>query len=216
VYESAKVLSLAAVADFKAALADFRSEAKSALESAGLEARRMSDWLSHDQVTHWKAEIRRREERVNHALADLNRARICAVFGETPSCLDQKLALKNARASLEEAHDKLRRVGKWQRILEREIDDYQGPAQQLAVVLDGHLVQAGERLARLIDAVADYLATVPPRGPEDAKTASLGPGRAVVAVALCPDDADIESTPGPGALATVAPEVLARFMEGSP
>lgn len=155
--ESAHVRNLDALADAKAALASFRSQAGQGLLASDLEIRRMLEWLSHDQTAYWKAEIRRREDQVTHAKADLNRARIAAVFGDTPQCADQQLALKKAICRLEDARDKLKSVGRWLRVLETEAGDYRGPAQQLQLTLDAHLVQAGELLDRLLLTLEGYV-----------------------------------------------------------
>src|SRR4029078_4340407 len=100
----------ARVDEFGASYAKFGGAARQALLGVELEIRRMLDWLEKDQVAFWKAEIRRREEKVNEAKAALHRKRIAATFGHVVSDTDEIVALRKAKARLEEAETKLKLV----------------------------------------------------------------------------------------------------------
>lgn len=160
-FRSAGVHSIAALRHFREALCNFGAEATSALDAIMVEIHRTQDWLEHDQLKYWQVEIRRRQEAVVNAKAELDRARIAATFGRSPDCTDQKKALLRARQRLEEAEEKLAATKRWGRIVETEVSDFQGPAQQFSNLLAGNLPQALAELDRLSAALEAYLSLPP-------------------------------------------------------
>ncbi len=158
----AGVGSLETLKDFRASLCRFIKEAGDALLSVDLELRRTQEWLQLDRGRYWQAEIGRREEAVLHAKADLSRAKTTAMFGNAAGCTDQKVALRRAQIRLEEAKEKLATVRRWAMVMDREIEDYKGPAQQVSNLLDAELVQAVSRLDQSITALEEYLSLAAP------------------------------------------------------
>jgi hypothetical protein len=170
----AGVGSLEALKDFRAALCRFIKDAGDSLLTVDLELRRALEWLHLDRPKFWQAEIRRREEAVLHAKADLSRARTTAMFGNTAGCTDQKVALRRAQARLQEAEEKLVTVRRWSMTLEREVEDYRGPSQQLSNLLEAELTAAVAQLDQLIDALEAYLSLeAPSTAPSPLTTASM-------------------------------------------
>lgn len=159
----AHVQSLSAIAELRAALLTFEAEARDALCQADLEIRRFLDWLGHDMVKHWQAEIRRREDLVAHAKADLERARLSAAFGDEPDCTDQKVALARAKRRLAEAEEYLRITRRWLPAAEKEARDYRGPTQQLVNFLDAEIPAATSRMERMLAALEGYIAQQAPQ-----------------------------------------------------
>lgn len=174
--QSANVHSIDDLKDFKVAFVKFGEEASQALAAVDVEVRRALDWLSHDQLKFWQQEVRRREDLVNEARMELSRCLISkTASGETPSCYDQKKALERAKLRLEEAREKVEKVKYWTRVVEQEVTDYRGPAQQLGNMIDGELPKAYANLQRIIDSLEAYL-NVPPEldtGPGLAASAAL-------------------------------------------
>ncbi|MCL6501989.1 MAG: hypothetical protein K6T86_04840 [Pirellulales bacterium] len=162
----AHVHALSALAELRAALLTFEAEARDALCQVDLEIRRFLDWLGHDLVKGWQAEIRRREDLVAHAKADLERARLSAAFGDEPDCTDQKIALARAKRRLEEAEELLRVTRRWLPAAEKEAADYRGPTQQLVNFLDADIPAAAARIERMLAALEGYLAQTPPQAAE--------------------------------------------------
>lgn len=158
--QTAHVNSLDALRDWKNALILFEEEARDALCQVELEIRRFVEWLGHDQSKFWQAEVRKREDAVNNAKADLNRARISATFGRTPDCTDQKIALKKAKLRLEEAENSLQAVRRWVPLVDKEVSEYRAPIQQLFTWLDSDLPGALSRLDRMVEALEAYLSPV--------------------------------------------------------
>ncbi|MEX0711108.1 MAG: hypothetical protein WD278_02085, partial [Pirellulales bacterium] len=160
----AGVYSIAALDDFRAALCSVAAEARQALVAVDLEAARMLEWIQEHQVKHWRSELRRRQEAVTNAKADLDRARISAMFGRPADCIDQKRALQRAKLRLEEAEEKIKAVKHWGRLIEQELAEFKGPFQQLDTTLSVALPLAAAELDRLIAALEAYAATPPPGG----------------------------------------------------
>ena len=153
----AKVKSIDVLSDFRVALSKFGSTASQAMAAVDVEIRRTLDWLKHDQVKFWQQEVRRREDAVGEARQDLSRCLISTSAGGTQaSCTDQKVALEKAKKRLDQAREKVEIVKRWGQIVEQEVGDYRGPAQQLTTMLDGDLPRAMALLGAQIDALEAY------------------------------------------------------------
>src|SRR5262245_4245414 len=106
---SARVQSIAVVAEFRAALVQFEHEVRKALDSTGLEVRRGLEWMIEEQPRYWQHQIRVRQDDVLQAKNDLHRCRsMPAPDGHVPSCIEQKKALDKAQRRLREAEEKLK------------------------------------------------------------------------------------------------------------
>lgn len=159
----ARVGSLDVVAEFRAAYAKFGDAARQALLAAEIEIRRMLEWLDKDQTAYWKAEIRRREEKVNQAKGALHRKRITATFGNVAADTDEIIQLRKAQARLEEAEARLKTVRQWYLLIEQEVTEYRGPTQALGNLLDADVPKALALLDRTMQTLESYLAV---RAPE--------------------------------------------------
>ena len=62
---------------------------------------------------------------------------------------------------VEEAEDKIKLVKKWTLIVEQEIIEYRGPAQQLDLLVQSTLLAALEDLDSRINSLEAYLQTAP-------------------------------------------------------
>src|SRR5262245_23042887 len=119
---SAHVQSLAAIADFRAALLQFAHEVRKALDTTGLEVRHGLEWIVDEQPRWWQQQIRKRHDDVLQAKADLHRCRsMPAPNGQTPSCIEQKKALDKAQRRLREAEEKLKLTQQWGRVIDHEV-----------------------------------------------------------------------------------------------
>jgi hypothetical protein len=158
----AQVGSVEVFRDFRAVYSKFGDSARNALVAAELEIRRMLDWLEKDQVAYWKAEIRRREEKVNEAQTALHRKRITAAFGNIAADSEEILMLRRAQAKLAQAEEKLKLVKQWYITVEQEVQEYRGPVQQLSNLLDSGVPLALTSLDRMTDVIESYLAIATP------------------------------------------------------
>ena len=157
--ESARVRSVAALAEFRAALCNFGVDAKEALGTAELEIRRVFDWLDH-QLKFWRAAVRQCEEEVVRAKAELVQRKYSKA--DRRGYTEQELALERAVARLEHARDKVEKTRHWILTLPRAVTEYEGPARQLAGMLDAELTRAAAVLEQKINALEAYVAMAPP------------------------------------------------------
>lgn len=159
---TARVTSIAALREFRLALAKYRSDAAAALIEAESEIQRTLVWLRHDRLSFWQSEHRRRQELLTRAKSDMYRH---IVASDSPrASVDQKKGLERARRQLDEAESKLASIKRSIRILDHELVLYRGEVQGLSGMIESDLVMAESRLERMasdLDAYAQLLAPEP-------------------------------------------------------
>ena len=77
----ARIYSIEALQDFRAALGEFAQKVSSALESAEMEIQRTLQWLKLDQQRYWKVQTRQRREAYTQAML-ISSSRSCPAFTE--------------------------------------------------------------------------------------------------------------------------------------
>ena len=159
--QSARVTAVDAIRDFQAALAGFCEEAREALDAVDMEARRILEWVQHDQLNYWRREVLNRQDELAHAKADLFRRQLARISGQHPDCIEQKEAVWAAQRRLEEAEDKIEKCRQWGRALLQALEEYQGPAHQLAALVEGQPPRSVTFLDQVIATLDAYL-TLPP------------------------------------------------------
>ncbi len=175
--QAARVTSIDALDEFKAAWCRFGTEAGNALANLDLQIRRAFDWLE-DQTTFWKSEIRRREELVVRARGELLQRKYSNRDGRGPGCTDQEIALEKALDSLDEAHTRLRNCKRWNQTLPREVMECQGPARVLTGFLESEFRQGQAVLQQKILALEAYVSLAPPVLPGTGAANSAGQDQA--------------------------------------
>jgi hypothetical protein len=165
----ARVTSIDALRDFRAALSTFRSEAIDALAANDLDIRRAFDWLT-EQRQHWQRAVREFQDEVTHCKAELFRRQTVLPGERVPDCSQQIKALRVAKHKLEHAEERVKACRRWEPALQRAVDEYQGPARQLGGMLDGELPKSAALLERMIASLEAYVAVV--HKPTDAVPAS--------------------------------------------
>lgn len=159
--QSARVESVEALDAFKTALARFGVTAQAALDTAASEIQRTLNWL-HDQLKHWQAEVRRRQEEVGRAKADLVQKRWSPDKRAGKGATEQEIALKRAEQRLSEAEAKVEAVRRWQRLLPEALKEYEGPTRQLAGMVGSDLRHFLALLDAKITALEEYAALAAP------------------------------------------------------
>lgn len=159
---SARVTSIDALKEFRLALANFGEDADAALCSIELEINRFVDWLHYEQMSYWNREVRKRTDKVAEARSDLHKKKLTAMFGNSPSIVDEQVALKRAKVRLEEAEEKVKTVRKWLGIVQHAVNEYEGQAQQLGNVIADDIPRGLAVLGRMIDALEKYTQMAPP------------------------------------------------------
>jgi len=203
----ANVRSVDAIRDFKVSLVNFAEDARVALAAMEMEIRQVRNWLERDQMTYWKAQVKRSHEEIAEARAELHRRQITQMNSDAVSDTDQKEALKKAQRRLRMAEEMVERVKKWVPVLEHALAEYHSQAQPLGDRLSGSLVNSFTLLDRMVAALDQYLATEAPSAPvlpPSATGASAGsaPGSARVAApgeaSAAPAEAPAEDAPADG------------------
>jgi hypothetical protein len=199
---SAGVHSVAALEELKNVVTKFQTEAKEALAVTDMGVNRSLEWFQNDLLKQWQSEYRKREEAVTNARADLERCRMQSFGDRTPDCTDQKVALKKAQVRLEEAEQKIKAVKKWSRVLEEEVGEYRGPAQELGNVIAGELPKAIADLNRMLLALEAYMNLQAPSG----ASVSMAVGNEPASVqSAAPSAAQAAAQPPAGAAPGAAP-----------
>lgn len=117
--DQARISNLDAIEAFRAALIVFISKTRQSLEMAQDAVRKNRAWLQTEQPAFWAAQIKARQKRLDQANAELMSARM-SDFVDTPSV--QQMAVRKAKAALEEAQAKLERTKAWARDYDRIVD----------------------------------------------------------------------------------------------
>ncbi|HEY8506185.1 MAG TPA: hypothetical protein VIL46_16480 [Gemmataceae bacterium] len=153
---SADVRSLEALLDWYTALCEFAAEAQNALAAIALDVQRASGWLEA-QEDRWQGEVRRAEEEVVRAKAELRNRRQPDFSGRVPDCSVQEKALRRAEARLEHARRQVKVTRQWLARLPALVGEvYDGPARRLGGFLEGDLPRALAALGRQLEALERY------------------------------------------------------------
>lgn len=161
----AEVRSLDTLAFVKAALATFAYECGQALSEVELEGRRGVDWITVDQAGYWKAEVRRRSEKVNEAMKDLEKCRTFKKTGdEPPACTEEKKNLEKARRKLQVAEEKAEAVRHWTPIVQQQFREAGVRLVHFREVLDVDVPKAMALVERMLKSLEAYREMSSPSG----------------------------------------------------
>lgn len=153
---SADVRSIDAVREWQTALTAFGESLSEAMTGVELELRRAGEWL-HEQLALWQRAIRKCEEEVVQAKAELAARKFPDYSGREPDTTVQERALRRAKADLEHAEDQVARIRSWIGRLPKMVDEvYRGPAHRLTNFLDGELPKGLTQLKLRIGSLESY------------------------------------------------------------
>ena len=117
--DQARISNLDAIESFRTALIIFISKTRQSLETAQDAVKKTRSWLQLEQPAYWSSQIKLRQKKLDQAQQELMSARL-SEFVDTPSM--QQMAVRKARAALEEAQAKLQRTKAWARDYDRTVD----------------------------------------------------------------------------------------------
>lgn len=162
---SAKVISIDALREFRAALIDFADTGRGALGEAISDVQRTAWWIEHDMRDHWQRELKSRQNKLSEAKTDLARAQM-----QQKSDVIERKAVLAATRRVEEAEDKLRAIKRWVVAMEREKMLFRGQCAQMSGSIDGELPKTIAWMERMIDSLQQYVSlqapqTAPPAEP---------------------------------------------------
>jgi hypothetical protein len=160
--EKANVSSIDSVGHLRGQVIESASSIRRIVDECLGQVRRTQQWLTSDCVTHWKIESRKRDQKLNSALSDLQRARIAQPDADPRSFVDHNRAVRKAKLRREEADEKLRRIKTWTRKLEREAVIFRAQLQRIAQIGEYDLPRAARWLATLERHLQGYVEELPP------------------------------------------------------
>ncbi|MCS7022335.1 MAG: hypothetical protein NZ703_07950 [Gemmataceae bacterium] len=155
--ESAEVLSVGAIEQWRAALSSYGETLTDALAGVELELRRVHDWLE-EQLIYWKRMVRQREEEVVRAKAELAQRQFPGWDGRVPDCTVQRKNLQRAQARLDHARAQVECVRRWQMRFPKIVEEtYRGAAHRLQRLLESTIPAALDDLDRRLRALEAYM-----------------------------------------------------------
>jgi hypothetical protein len=165
----ARVDSVQKLIDFKTSLSQFSQATSVALDGVDTEVQQVLRWLKQDQYAHWKRQFRHWSDKLAQARLVLKSKKL---FDETTlegeySYVDERKIIATADQGLAEAQDKLNKIQRWSRELEKEALSYKAIAQRLSNALLLELPNARAQIDRMADALEAYGSLAPPVGSPD-------------------------------------------------
>lgn len=163
--ERANVSSIAALEDFRAAIAEFVEEAERALTGADADLARVQSALSRELPAYWKGELRRREENVVRARIALEQASASREMGK--STVEERKQLARAKREVEEARARQEATRRWRTRLDRAELVYRGRIEPLRTLLHAGAPRALAALRAMGERLDEYV-SIQNLPPEDA------------------------------------------------
>ena len=168
--DRANVTSVEALESFRSSLLVYLSKARPVLDEVSTDVQRARNWLEVERRAFWEQQLKRRTEKLREAEQTLFGARM-SNFRETTDA--EAAAVRRAKAAVEEAENKLRRVKLWCRDFDSRIEPLAKQLDQLRNLYTIEMPKAAAHLALIMNALADY-AGLAPAAPIGA--ASTAPG----------------------------------------
>lgn len=162
--QQARITSIDELESFRTSLIIFMGKANRALDQVGDEVKRTRYWLQNEQREHWEKQIKRRQKILDQANQELLSAR----FSEFKNSLNvQQMAVRKAKAAVQEAEEKLQKVKVWGRNYDHETDPRVRKLESLRHFLENDVPKAIAFLVQAQRTLEDYsrsheLAEAPP------------------------------------------------------
>ena len=137
--DQARISNLDSIEAFRSALIVFISKTRQTLDTIQDTVKKTRGWLQTEQPSYWSAQIKMRQKKLDQAQQELMSARM-SEFVETPAA--QQMAVRKARAALEEAQARAERTKAWGRDFDRTIDPLARKVDSLRDFIDGDLAKA--------------------------------------------------------------------------
>ena len=164
----ADVRSIEALNDFRVAMALFAEDTLGALGAVDMEIKRTVQWLQHDRKAYWAEQIKRREQAVAAAKAEVFRRQLAKTTHSTPAQSEQKEQLRRAEASLRDAEMRSDLVKKWEPALQQALLEYHASTRRIKDLAAGDVPRATALLERMVLALEGYVNATGPAGAGEA------------------------------------------------
>src|SRR5262249_52294312 len=114
------------------------------------------DWLA-EKKQFWDRAVRESEDAVTEAKAALTRKQLVAPGDRKPDTTQEEKELQKAKNRLKYAEEKAERCRKWEPLLHRAVEEYDGPIRQLGNRLEIDLPRSMALVKRMIGSLENYL-----------------------------------------------------------
>lgn len=149
----AHVTSIDSLERFRASLLVFIDRAKLVIDEVNTETNRTRLWLQGDQRLYWTRELKRRNQDLDEAQAQLLSARISALGEATQA---HQKAVQRAKLAVREAEEKLRALKQWHRHFDSRVAPLTKQLGKLDNLLNGDMEKAAHFLTQAIKNLQDY------------------------------------------------------------
>ncbi len=165
--KQADIQEVQAVSELRGRVVETSETLSRIVDDCNSTMQRFVDWVSRDRATYWKHELRRRDQKIQSARSDLERAKIARPDADPRSFTDQMRALKKARSRLDEAQAKAKACKRWAIELERQALLLRAGLRPVATMAEAELPAATRWLTQLEQHLQGYLSEAPSM-PDDA------------------------------------------------
>jgi len=162
--DQARISNLDSIESFRVALIVFINKTRQALDSIQDAVKKTRGWVQTEQPNYWQQQIRMRQKKLDQAQQELMSARM-SEFIDNPTV--QQMAVRKARAALEEAQAKLDRTKAWGRDFDRTIDPLARKTDSLRDYLESDLARAVAYLVEIQKILQAYNETPAPPASSD-------------------------------------------------
>ena len=154
--KQARVTSIDAIREFKAALEVYQETVADCLDSLAIEVRRGLDWFQSDRMSYWPAQVRESSDCLTEAQNALERKQLTFGTNERPSATEEKQAVENAKRRRQYCEQRLANSKRWLRVISHDAEEFKGLIAKVNNLTTSDLPQAIATLERLASALDKY------------------------------------------------------------
>lgn len=169
--QQARVTSIETLDSFRASLLVYVAKATRVLDDVTDHIGRTKVWLQSECIVRWKKEVRMRSRALDQANAELMTERLA---DNREAIQARKIAVRKAKARVEEAEGKLARVKHWIRHYESAVESKTKVVNQMRYYLDYDMKKATAYLEGAAKSLAEYAELKPVAAPSTTMSAASG------------------------------------------
>ena len=151
---NANVSSIEALDSFRSSLVMYLEKAGASLDEINQEVKRTRHKLNNESMLHWKMEMRKRVKALDLARSEYFSARL--THSGSSGATGKQVAVRRATEAKREAEDKLRKIKKWSRDFDSEIEPLAKKVENLRASMLYEMPNAVAFLEQAARTLSDY------------------------------------------------------------
>lgn len=171
--DRANVQSIDALKEAKAALAAFAQDVGAVLANVDGDVARMGQWITLERPSHWKREVRKREDDVNRARQEISRKHLVSAPEPANTVLERKVLARCLRR-VEEAQKRAEATRRWSGTWDKQTLLARGAIAALAEHIRSDIPRAIARIDRMIESLEAYALLAAPTSDLPESVAGVG------------------------------------------